>query len=164
MKSSKNTKAFTLIELLVVVAIIGILAAVGVVAYSGYTSGAKKQAASSNHKAIVKYIIAETMKCSMGNEKAMNDELDCSKQNLNTWKDFVAKAAIRALADFKNPYDTSKTALTHGGGVSNDTDVGYNRMRSPGTKIEVWTCVKTQCSGTQCTIPNHVCSEAINLN
>ena len=47
---------FTLIELLVVVAIIGILAAVGVVAYSGYTAGAKKNATKANHNKIVKFI------------------------------------------------------------------------------------------------------------
>ena len=55
-------KGFTLIELLVVVAIIGILAAVGVVAYNGYTSSAKKSAAKANHESVVKYITSEVMK------------------------------------------------------------------------------------------------------
>ena len=49
-------KAFTLIELLVVVAIIGILAAVGVVAYNGYTKSAKINATKANHKTISKFI------------------------------------------------------------------------------------------------------------
>jgi len=51
-----NQKAFTLIELLVVVAIIGILAAVGVVAYNGYTGAAKKNAVKHNFNKIVKFI------------------------------------------------------------------------------------------------------------
>ena len=60
-----KTKAFTLIELLVVVAIFGILAAVGVVAYNGYTSAAKKAGVKQNHKTVVKWIQTDAMKCSI---------------------------------------------------------------------------------------------------
>ena len=63
-----NKRAFTLIELLVVVAIIGILAAVGVVAYNGYTSSAKKNATKNQHKTIVKLMQSEIMKCSLGEQ------------------------------------------------------------------------------------------------
>ena len=61
-------RGFTLIELLVVVAIIGILAAVGVVAYNGYTGAAKKTVVKNQHSQIVKFITLEKTKCETINE------------------------------------------------------------------------------------------------
>jgi prepilin-type N-terminal cleavage/methylation domain-containing protein len=61
-----NHKAFTLIELLVVVAIIGILAAVGVVGYSKYTTLAKITAAKEQHANIKKFIEASYGQCALG--------------------------------------------------------------------------------------------------
>ena len=67
-----KNKGFTLIELLVVVAIIGILAAVGVVAYSGYTKAAKVKATKANHKILLRSIAAKFQQCSISNSIEYN--------------------------------------------------------------------------------------------
>ena len=56
MKVINNKKGFTLIELLVVVAIIGILASVGIVSFQGYTKMAKKRVLVANWLNISKVI------------------------------------------------------------------------------------------------------------
>ena len=106
----KNNKGFTLIELLVVVAIIGALAAVGVVAYNGYTKSAKINASKSNQGAVTKYLAAEIQKCAMGTETtAMSGNLTCNGMTATT----VVAAAGTALADFKNTYTPGCAGVVH---------------------------------------------------
>ena len=113
-------KAFTLIELLVVLAIIGILAAVGVVAYNGYTKSAKENAAKSNHTNVLKFISSEMQKCEIlgyvqlkyneGNKTKIYN-VTCDSQGQTT-RDMALSFNVHFInIGFKNPYDTSQNGV-----------------------------------------------------
>ena len=126
----KNNKGFTLIELLVVVAIIGILAAVGTVAYQGYVGGAKKNATASNHASAAKYIAAELTKCSLGESSSMGTNFECGATGAGA----VASAATAALSDFKNPYATTAAVQ-----VGSGTTEGITYISDDGTTVTIKT-------------------------
>ena len=124
-------RAFTLIELLVVVAIIGILAAVGVVAYNGYTSSAKKSVAKSDHQAVVKFIQLKLTECSINENISLKSTANSSSVNSiscasSTGTGDMALYISNHLNNegFYNPYNTSQEAFTDRGYVVGQTWFG----------------------------------------
>ena len=142
-----NHKAFTLIELLVVVAIIGILAAVGVVSFGGFTGSAKINATKSNHALVVKYIATETKKCETGAyamETSPTQRLTCAGRSVLT----VSTYASSGLVDLKVPYDSQYGAVSFESPKNSDADLGRNRLlQGQSAKyIKVSTCFQSPCT------------------
>ena len=159
-------RGFTLIELLVVVAIIGILAAVGVVAYNGYTGAAKVNVAKSNFSAFKKHIHAEVMKCNTGlTDKAFYYSSPGNYQNIGCpmTGSYQVYVGIRYYYEFgpgsnmKNPYDTNELAYRHSISYTKDSDVGYINISTYRETIRIRGCFKTPCNNSD----NH---EAIEID
>ena len=133
-------KGFTLIELLVVVAIIGILAAVGVVAYNGYTAGTKRSAAITNHTTLVKYFSAELQRCNLGESKFIENYIKC--EDRFGWMNISTDASYVLRGKYKNPYRNQNISEhgTLGSSCSGDRK-GETKIMHKNSILQVQTCI-----------------------
>ena len=163
---AQPNKAFTLIELLVVVAIIGILAAVGVVAYNGYTASAKASTTKANFKMMQRYMSAEVAKCDLGETSIMKRDngssINCSgitygkiiphlQQLFNTDKKLTSVYTNLSYVRNTGPStNSSSIGSIHLNGISHDKT--FNPGASPAldnNDIRITSCFKEPCSASE---------------
>ena len=113
-------KGFSLVELLVVVAIIGVLAGVGIVGYQSYTDSAKSRVAVANFNSVKRFVETELTLLNNNIQTvsgAISAGSSCSSLTpytvySDTLSDFVEGLTCYFATDgygnaFKNPYDAA---------------------------------------------------------
>tara|TARA_Y100001958_G_scaffold63529_1_gene42727 strand:- start:490 stop:975 length:486 start_codon:yes stop_codon:yes gene_type:complete len=143
---------FTLIELLVVVAIIGALAAVGVVAYNGYTNAARINAVKANLNSVYKYISAEIMKCELGEETILEGYRPCAGFNstaqinamVNSYGDVIFSNYSDPYTGIKNCQTSTTNCVVRG---SNEFKLGKISLDAVSEKKLIFkTCIAKPCN------------------
>jgi len=139
-------KAFTLIELLIVVAIIGILAGVGVPMYNGYMATAKVQSATTNHKNVKSFVAATLTKCSTGSQYVTLGSINryCN-QNASTWASYFI-TYFNSIN--KNPYGKNVFNGTDSATSSGGPRLGLTGIGSSGNRIAIRTNVANESGGS----------------
>ena len=145
---NKNKKGFTLIELLVVVAIIGALAAVGVVAYNGYIGAARENSTKSIHNGVAKYIANEAAKCALNEDATIMGAQECDD---STAEIVTALTGENSPLQDKDPYDGGAAVVAakpeknpRGNVVMTKADVEVDGKTIQKIKIE--TCYDKACT------------------